>query len=624
MLPKRKNAKPSTVEPPQAPSFLQAALRRMDHLSGALRSPPAQVKAMQAALGVLFEGWGSRSIELPSTWDSDITDDHSPFELSLSSCGDRMHLRALVEASPSHVGNMRDLWHEGLELNRRIDALDPGALARFDTIADLFVPDPTIQSRFAMWHAVSVDGEGRAKYKLYLNPHGRHASAASDVTRSALQRLGLRTAWTQLEPLLAAGDNQVVYFSLDLGSGANARAKVYLAHPRVRAASLEQQLACVPGYTPGIATKLLMDATGFEGPFSRRPILSCLSFTDAQTEPDLTLHAPVRCYVTDDQEALRGLERLVQTPGAVRRAVCEFARRPLDAGVGLLTYISRRVERNKAPVLTVYLSPELYKVTPVADARPVPERDAFGESVSTTSTSMLDVEHYIRDHKAVLAEHPFVRLLENEQAGLAAGGIAKSLSFFVMSFQDVLRLAARHIKRPVLTDIARDHYAEDRGHEQWFLHDLSQLGGAADVGHIFSTDHEVPRDVGYELVAEVIRTPHDEARLSVVHSLEAAGDLFFARVVQAFELRGLSDGLQYFARHHHEVEVSHTMFEREAQERLGAVTMSSDVVQHCKATVDFVFGQMKVLADYMLPRSLSTGTHTSETEQHEAVGVLNA
>ena len=52
--------------------------------------------------------------------------------------------------------------------------------------------------------------------------------------------------------------------------------------------------------------------------------------------------------------------------------------------------------------------------------------------------------------------------------------MGQGLSFFVLSFQDMLRLNAALVTDPRLADIANEQRRDDAGHDVWFLDDLRQ------------------------------------------------------------------------------------------------------------------------------------------------------
>ena len=371
--------------------------------------------------------------------------------------------------------------------------------------------------------------------------------------------------------------------------------KVYVAHHGVRTAALEGHLRRLPSYQAGEAIRLTRELAESDGPFVERPMLTCLGFVAGRPAPEVTLHLPVRCYARHDGQVVDWLAAAVGgAPGAeLAAAIGAFAGRALDAGRGLVTYVSLRGAREGTRVVA-YLSPEVYQVDaprPVADA---------------PAGTMLDVMDYVARREAQMARHPFIQMLERDQVE-DPQALVRGLTFFVMAFQDVLRLGARQVTDPRLIDIARTHQKEDAGHDSWFLHDLRALGVDVSLGYVFSSKHQIPRDVGYALVAEVLRATDDCDRLAVVFALEAIGHVFFEPAIGLFERRRPQNRLLYFARHHQQVEQAHEMFEGEVQQALARVSLSRERLAGVCATVDRTFEQMSALADDLVVQLANAG-----------------
>jgi hypothetical protein len=564
------------------------AARKLQGLTEGFALDPSEAALVGDVFGRLTGGWLDRLPAGAPVWPSDITDDHSPFEFSVSMEGKQRLVRMLVEAQDGGMHRHQG-WAPGLRLTARLGR-EPGVeLARLRRILDLFAPGPGQRVRFSLWHAAEVSPERPTLYKVYLNPQVRGPAAAAALVREALARLGLAQAWPDVARLLAvAGSrNELAYFALDLGAGAEARAKVYVGHHGVRAAALEPQLAAFDGYQRGDVGWLLRRLTGSEGPFSGRPLLTCLGFSSSRPAPAVTLHVPIRCYTPDDQQAVMRVADLLGRPLGARfaSAVADFAGRPLAHGRGLVTYVSLRRAPDRRPRLVAYLSPEAFRVQPAEPEAPEP--------------TLLAVQAHVAARQAELARHPFIERLAGA-APVETEALARGLTFFVMAFQDVLRLSAQLVTDPRLAPLARTHQAEDAGHEQWFLHDLRCLGVEASVAFVFSAAHQVPREVGYALVAEVLLASDDSQRLAVVMALEAAGHTFFAPAVAQFERRRPAAQLRYFARRHQQVEQDHELFEADVQQLLGAVALTEEALARAQGTVDRAFAHMRRLADDLL------------------------
>lgn len=562
---------------------------------------------------LLIHPWGDQPMSARPEWPSDITDDHSPFEVSLSMEGESCDLRVLVEAQGPQMAVDRG-WRHALALTDALNA-EPGvSLDRFRTVQHLFEPDPRVESRFGLWHAAVVPPEGPVLYKLYLNPQVLGSANAPGLVREALEKLNVDQGWEAVQQLMAvdATGNELLYFALDLADTPRARVKVYVAHHGIQASVLNKQLSLFSNYYPGHANRLIHQLADHDGPFKERPVLTCLGFSGSQAEPEVTLHFPIRCYADNDASVVGRLERVLglERGRRARQAIEAYAQRPLEAGRGLITYISIRPSHEGSDTRTViYLSPEAYEVSQPLHQKPGHMADVRQSGIQTTgklgadqhANSLADVEQYIAHRQRELTLHPYIQRLQEQRDPSDVLHTAKGLCFFVMAFQDVLRIAAEKAADPVLAPFIRNHFAEDAGHDRWFLADLQKLGIEVSIPFLFSADHKLARDVGYTLVAEALHTT-DAARLAMVLALEANGHVFFAQMIAQLEACGLADNLQYFGRFHEQIEHDHSVFEGEAQEQLETYMLNREQLARVRRAIDLTFDQIDALASDLLLR----------------------
>lgn len=316
-------------------------------------------------LHTLARGWATRCVSTAAVR-SDITDDHSPFEFSLAFDDGPPQLRLLAEAQgaePSLASNWDAAWAVNEELERRFGA----SLTRAREIADLFAPDDPA-ALFALWHAVGFGAQGRPAFKLYFNPRAHGSAEAGARTREALERLGLDAAarWLESHALARGETDELIYFSLDLSASEQARTKIYVAHRGATVGDLEAVLAAGHGHAPGDALRFCRAMTGQREAFERRPLLTCAAFVGPEPRPStVTLHLPIRAYVSDDQAALERIQAFLSPADAAiyEAALRRLATRSLSAGTGVQTYTSFRRQAGRER-LTVYLSPEVYRSQP--------------------------------------------------------------------------------------------------------------------------------------------------------------------------------------------------------------------------------------------------------------------
>ncbi len=572
---------------------------------------------------LLVSPYGDLPLGGEPLWPSDITDDGTPFELSVAFSHGRPLLRVLSEAQRAPF-DAQSGWEAALALNERLARLPGVNLERFERVAPIFAPRAGATPRFTLWHAGTVEPDGRLSFKVYLNPRIAGDAHAPELVRAALVACGAAYAWPRLAERLTA-NTDVLYFSLDLCASKNARVKVYIGHRGATSSSIDAEVRHEPGYTPGLAESWVEMLTGSEGPFEARPILTCHAFRGPDREVEVTVHVPTRSYVDSDGEsALRASELLdAVSAKSFVGGLKAMARRPLELGRSLLTYVSLRPEAD-GPRVTAYLAPEAFAIsTARPTARPTahlteaspqpftlpppsasslpPPRDtlvrALRHAGKAPSWTFGEVESLIFDQRDVFSKHPFLRRLEGSGHLAEVSAVAPRLTFFVMVFQDILRLARALSTDPVLKELAINHEAEDRGHDAWFLDDLKILASEPNVTSLFSDDHAPTRDIAYKLVSLVLRAQNDATRLSVLLALEGAGAEFFGRIIGFLERLGRTEGLAYFARSHQTVEQNHDVFGESTHDRLTSMRIEPAAVPEVIEAIDATFAAMSHLAN---------------------------
>lgn len=337
---------------------------RLDALCHAVGFGAGDTRTVRRTFERMSDSWGHRPLGEKPAWRSDITDDHTPFELSLAMEEGLPEVRFLLEAQGQPT-TPRSCWEAGLALNERLRRELGVPLERFERVRALFEPVDA-RARFGLWHAVCVVPGGAPTFKVYLNPFARGPEGARALVREALERLGCAEAWHVLSTRAmrqGSGDTPV-YFSLDLSSHRAARIKVYLAHPEALAEELEDVMALGREYVPGEARDFCQQLQGTPSAFTAaRSTLTCLAFTSDEpgSPSSVTLHVPIRCHAAHDADALRRIRPLLDTAsrGLLERAVAALARRPLEDGVGLIQWVSLR-RQGGGRRATFYLATEAY------------------------------------------------------------------------------------------------------------------------------------------------------------------------------------------------------------------------------------------------------------------------
>ncbi|HEU4732295.1 MAG TPA: tryptophan dimethylallyltransferase family protein, partial [Kofleriaceae bacterium] len=364
--------------------------------------------------GDLLGASAARRVHDAPAYASDVVDDHTPFELSLAVGGAAPELRVLVE-TVHQDSSLAARWQAARALGERLRDRHGADLRCLDRIADLFEPRQE-HGLLAMWYAASFRADQAPAWKAYLDLRAQGSERARAVLEEALDRLGLAAAYPRLMREAGARDqlDELVYFSLDLADHERARVKVYFRHHQASIGDLERVVGGAGGEA-GEVGAFCATVLGHTGPYRPRPVVSCWAFTGGSEPSGATLYAPIAYYVRDDAEARNRIRRWMDRAEIERdgyeRALAAFARRPLESGVGMHSYVSFKRDRG-LPRLTVYLAPEAYRTfSPASLARrgaPVPGRPRSPEQL-------------VRRYETVerLADHPLFQRLAREPAAVA-------------------------------------------------------------------------------------------------------------------------------------------------------------------------------------------------------------
>lgn len=525
---------------------------------------------------VLSDGWWDQPLH-DSKWPSDLTDDGTPFELSVQIESGRPELRLLVEPQRD-PGDATGSYEAALAIASTLAERYGVDISALRQVAPLFAPPPGSSPRFLLWYAVHLTPRGPL-FKVYLNPelHGR--AQARSVVEAALLRLGLEHAVADLAAKLEPS-NTVPYFSVDLCPTDSARAKVYVAHPNASEQAIERAAAGCSHVRPGQITRWLQALVDRSPAEETRPILTCHAFRSTSAAAEVTLHVPIRCHVRHDREALTLVQSLCSGEAAdsFERVVQALAQRPLDAARGMITYVSLRPCAGGTR-LTAYLAPQARAVTP-------PRERACAR--------VGDIRQAVELAQARYAAHPFFRRMERGGTRDDVREVAHRLGFFIMAFQDMERAASDGCSDPEVAKALCTHRGEDMGHELWYLADLSRMDLSRDVSDVFRAQYAEVRDLSYMLMSLLLCARYDVTRLAIVLALEGAGHEFFGRFVPMAQRS--HEGLVFFGGIHQDAEAAHQV---DVWDAVFARPASSAEMREMSDAVNTTFEQMTRLAAHM-------------------------
>ncbi|WP_342376761.1 hypothetical protein NVS55_36075 [Myxococcus stipitatus] len=250
---------------------------------------------------------------------------------------------------------------------------------------------------------------------------------------------------------------------------------------------------------------------------------------------------------------------------------------------------------------------------------------------------MKAVLQHIEAREKRFAAHPFFLELRQDRPLDQVMAFAPRLTFWVMSFQDVLRLNAHFIQDPHLKALATRHHAEESGHDQWFEDDISALtGGSLSIGALYGKAHAKTREAAYTIISEVYRPVDDRVRIVLLWALESTSHVFFGRTATLCASQGADERLKYFSDHHMRAEAQHAMFEQELAAELEAMELEPHVREDALAMVDRCFSAFENLLTGMIihleheraedatPRQATLARPSSEEHEEAEPGMAPA
>ncbi len=595
------------------PRLRSLAQRRVESVCSTLGKMEWSASA-DAVLDGLCGEWPEWEAAYDPEWPSDITDDGSPFELSIELGGAEPLVRMLIEPQTRpREGESWAMssWRAGLAATARLRALGAD-VSRYEAIRDLYAPLPSIGVRFSVWYACTLGSGQPRDFKVYLNPQVVGSEAAPLLVARTMSELGLERPFAHLRTVMSESARPS-YISLDLTEPGASRVKVYYAHPGETTAQIAKQLA--DAGAPALDLHRLMDELA-DGPTDSlsRPIQTCFAFRAGDTVPEVNVYVPLRAVVIHDAEAIERLTPLLAPArlALVRAAASTMTTRTLEEGRGVITYAGLRLAGGRRRVV-VYLSPQVYAsqsarttetVAPLPvrrSSRPPSKTESGVQALRTNGgalpTNIGELRALVEKERAHLAKHAFFATLRQHASMPDVQRIAPRVAFFVMAFQDVLRLVTEKTTDPHLRQLARAHQLEDAGHDHWYLRDLEVLGISTSLSMLFGRDARAIRDVSYHQIADAIRSESDLARFAVVLCLEAAGVEFFGSMVDGLDRLGRSEGLLYFSKTHQAVEASHEIFEDAKQDAIDAIAIPASAAAEVVRAVMRTFDTMRSLAD---------------------------
>lgn len=217
---------------------------------------------------------------------------------------------------------------------------------------------------------------------------------------------------------------------------------------------------------------------------------------------------------------------------------------------------------------------------------------------------MKTVQAYIESKQREFAAHRFFDVLKQLNSLEEINYFVPDLIFWVMVFQDILRLNEERVTDPYLKKIAHHHKLEDAGHERWFMHDRNYMSGKSsnseDINWLFGKDMRPTRDPAYALLAEVYKSDSEWLNIVLLMAMESSGHVFFERIVEQVQKIGQDKNLKYFSSKHLAAERSHSLFEEGMERELFARPLPIEIRGDALKLVDRCYDAFNKMFDGLL------------------------
>lgn len=212
------------------------------------------------------------------------------------------------------------------------------------------------------------------------------------------------------------------------------------------------------------------------------------------------------------------------------------------------------------------------------------------------------IQEYIKTKQVEFAQCPLFNHIRKRLPLQQTMGFAPYGAFWVMTFQDILRLNETLTKDPKLREFARNHRQEDAGHEKWFLQDLEIMFDTKKltIDWLYGPSCSVIRDGSYMIMAELIKAESDQQRTILLLALESTSQVFSKEITSYVCDMGYSEKLKYFSKTHFDAENEHAMYEEEGEQELYSIKLTPQEREKAIALIDHIYAIFHTIADACL------------------------
>jgi hypothetical protein len=232
-------------------SYSDFLLDKWQVLSAACLMDTTEAGTMNALQSALWP-WGKRSIGSEPCYQSYVSADGFPAELSVSWRAGRPEVRVLFEPLGERLTPF-GVQESGRAMVRSLAGLPGVSIDRYLALEDLFTVARPLPGRPGIWLSLARRPGSAPTYKVYLNPQARGTEGAWETATEAMGRAGLAEAWRPVAAAaseLTGAGHELEFFALDLTDVPATRVKAYFRHHNCSVAELNRVASFATWHDP--------------------------------------------------------------------------------------------------------------------------------------------------------------------------------------------------------------------------------------------------------------------------------------------------------------------------------------------------------------------------------------
>ncbi|WP_082844373.1 tryptophan dimethylallyltransferase family protein [Nocardia salmonicida] len=259
-------------------SYAVFLCQKWDALCAGFGIPESEYAPISSHIRAILDPWGDWSIGQIPRYQSFVSGDGFPAEISLSFADGVPEFRILFESLGNPATSL-SCRQAGADLTERLADEFGVHLGSYDLVKGLFLPGDSDGG--LIWHSLAWRPGSAPRYKVYLGTQVNGPEQAYDVVGKAMARLGMSSAWSvALDSMTSEqrSTQELDFFALDLSDEPTARAKVYLRHHGVTAVELNRFAGLAALHRSSNAIDAYRKVVGDQDRILTDHPLTCLAF----------------------------------------------------------------------------------------------------------------------------------------------------------------------------------------------------------------------------------------------------------------------------------------------------------------------------------------------------------